>query len=120
VKHKISMSLLISAAFAVTTSALAAENTDYFYIAKLEASSSSLSGYRIYPDASYRLPMLPGCQNADFAEMEGLKMAITEDELLSNTVLAAFMAHRKVQLRLDGCGPTGRPRYRIVRMDISQ
>lgn len=114
-KTRISQGLVAAAALLVSAPALcAAENTAWFDIANLQASTSSANGYRVYAD-SYTLPS-QGCAKSDFAEVQqGLTNGDTD--LLNRTLLAAFMSGRKVQLRLDGCGATGRPAYRIVRVD---
>ena len=94
-----------------------AENTAWFSIDRLSASTSSSNGYRIYA-ADYSLPD-QGCSKHDFAEVQE-SLSIGDVTMMNRTLLAAFMSGRKVQLRLDGCGVQGRPAYRIVRVDATQ
>jgi len=105
-------SLILGAIASLSASALAAyEDTEYFTIARLEASTESSGGYRIYP-RDYSLPTGQGCDNTDFAE---IRQDLVEDrEMMQHTLLAAFMSGRKVKLRLESCGLTRRPAYRIV------
>jgi hypothetical protein len=42
-----------------------------------------------------------------------------EASLMNGSLLAAFLGGRKVRLRLDGCGDSGRPKYRIVDLSAS-
>lgn len=113
--------LTVAAFLSVSATALAYQDTGYFKIQKIEASSDSSNGYRVYPGGGYALPTNQGCAKTDFAEMQGLiDVSPGEAVIMNNTLLAAFMAGRRVKLRLDGCGPTGRPRYRIVTLEYRQ
>ncbi len=114
---------LLSAAalLSISASALAYQDTAYFKIGKLEASSGSSNAYRVYPRAGYALPTNQNCAKSDFAEMDGLGGgSVTEAVIMNNTLLAAFMSGRAVKLRLDGCGVTRRPLYRIVTLESTQ
>lgn len=112
VMRKIALFGLASAAvLAVTATALAYSDTSYFTILRLEASSSSSDGYRVYP-SGYSLPT-EGCGSATFAEVHAGPTA-AEKDLMSRTLLSAFLSGKQVKLRLDGCGISGRPAYRIV------
>jgi len=114
-KTRIFKSLIAGAVLLVSAPALCApENTAWFNIDRLEASTGSANGYRVYA-SSYAMP-LQGCEKSDFAEVQK-DLSIADTDLLNRTLLAAFMTGRKVQLRLDGCGTTKRPAYRIVRVD---
>jgi hypothetical protein len=98
--------------------AFAYVDTDYFVIERLEASTDASEGYRVYPQ-SYSLPTNQGCSNHSFAEMHETSTA-AERELINRTLLSAFLAGKKVKLRLDGCGVAGRPRFRIVTLNVTQ
>ncbi len=120
-KNLVIKALSVATLLSISATALAYQDTDYFKIGHLEASSDSRNGYRVYPASGYALPTNQGCAKTDFAEMAGITDAsVTEAVIMNNTLLAAFMAARKVKLRLDGCGHTGRPKYRIVSLEFTQ
>jgi hypothetical protein len=105
----------------ISATAFAYTDTAYFRIGRIEGAVGSSSGYRIYPKAGYALPTDQGCAKSDYAEMNGVTQGtVTEAIIMNNTLLAAFMSGRSVKLRLDGCGRTGRPNYRLVSMVSGQ
>lgn len=115
---KLTLGLAIACASA---SALAAEleaDTSYFTIARLEGSSSSDHGFRVYPDG-YTLPSV-GCAQNDFAEVKTTASNLHEVMTINRTLMGAFTAGKKVQFHLKGCGATGRPAYTSVSIDINQ
>ena len=111
--------LLLLAAVLSSATAFAYEDTVFFAIGRLEASSSASGGYRVYP-IGYALPNPQGCGNADFAEVQSTGPTVTEKGLMGRALMAAFLAGKKVKLRLDGCGPNDRPAYRIVSLSEQQ
>jgi len=105
---------LVLAALGLTSAAAFAEDTDYFVIGKLVASSNSGLGFRVYPAPGYTLPKPDACTNNDFAEVQLAGPSFEEKDLMARQLQAAFWSNRKVKLRLDGCGANQRPAYRIV------
>jgi hypothetical protein len=108
--------LVVAAIATLSATAFAYVDTEYFTIGRINAPTGSSDGYHIYPGEGYALPTQGNCAKYDFAEvMPGL--FASDRDMIHRTVLAAFMAGRKVKLRLDGCGATGRPAYRIVALN---
>jgi len=122
--------LIATSIMATSATALAYTDTSYFTIGRL-VMTTDRTGYRVYPARGYSLPTSQGCTYSDYAEMvdlfeikkvQGFNVYTTSPEaaLMNHTLLGAFMAGRKVKLRLDGCGDTGRPKYRIVTLGSGQ
>ena len=112
-------SALGAAILSLSATAFAYSDTAYFKIDRLEASSSSASGFRIYP-SGYALPTTEGCTRSDFAEVQVTGPLTAEKRLMQNTLLSAFLSGRSVKLRLDGCGANDRPAYRVVTVDSTR
>ena len=123
-------SLLAAAILGTSATAFAYDDTAYFKISALKAGTDISSGYRVYPATGYSLPTTQGCAHSDYAEMPDLKVTRKVDgfwvietspeaNMMNQSLLAAFLGGRKVRLRLDGCGDSGRPKYRIVDLNAS-
>jgi hypothetical protein len=116
----IGKSLIVAALASISATAFAAaQDTSYFYIGRLDGSAASANGFRIYPQ-DYALPTSQNCSKSDFAEIQTLAPLTGERAIMNKLVMAAFTAGRKVKLRLDGCGESGRPAYTIVTLDAAQ
>ncbi len=118
-KRYIIKSLIIAAVASVSATALAYQDTAYFTIGRLDGSSAASDSFRVYP-SNYSLPTTQNCAKSDFAEVQTVGPLLGEKALMTKTLMAAFTAGRKVKLRLDGCGVSGRPAYRIVTLDANQ
>lgn len=124
--------LIATSIMAISATALAYTDTSYFTVGRLVLSTDTPSGYRVYPASGYSLPTSQGCTYSDYAEManlselkkvDGFWVSSTSPEatLMNHTLLGAFLAGRKVKLRLDGCAEVSkRPLYRIVTLSSSQ
>jgi len=109
----------------IATTALAFKDTADFQIAKLEMlRSSSNSGHRIYPAAGFTFTGInnpAGCTSTTaYAEVHPSASA-AEKVLMNSTLLAAFLAGKKVSVRIAGatCSistTSGAPAYEGVRM----
>jgi hypothetical protein len=113
------MGLIGAAIVSISATALAYTDTDYIVIGRMDASSSSSDGFRVYPATGYSIPDI-GCDKHDFAEMMPTGPTAVEKDLMARQLQTAFWGTRKVKLRLDGCGTNLRPAYRIVIMDKGQ
>ncbi len=115
------MGLIATAVVSISATALAAgTDTSYIVIGRLEASSVSSNGFRVYPAAGYSIPEVTPCSKHDFAEVATSGPTAIEKDLMARQLQTAFFATRKVKLRLDGCGVNDRPAYRIVTLDQAQ
>lgn len=113
--------LIATGIVSISATAFAAyTDTNYIIIGKLEASSSSANGFRVYPASGYSIPEVAPCTKHDFAEMQVSGPTAIEKDMMARQLQAAFFSTRKVKLRLDGCGANDRPAYRIVTLDQAQ
>jgi hypothetical protein len=114
------MGLIATAIVSISATALAYTDTDFIVIGRLEASSNSSNGFRVYPAAGYTIPEVSPCSKHDYAEMQSTGPTTVEKDMMARQLQTAFFGTRKVRLRLDGCGVNDRPAYRIVTLDQAQ
>lgn len=92
--------------------------TGFFKINQLHTKENS-PGYLIDPDGSVVQATNPGCPNTLFYEPQAGHSA-EYYERMNTTILAAFLAGKKIELEVNGtselCGPNGYPAYEQVRV----
>ena len=112
-------SLLVALCASVSLTAYAYTDTGFFLIGRLEASSGTSGSYRVYPESGFTLPSV--CEKSDFAVAQSTGVKSMERTLMDHLLLSAFLANRRVSLRLDGCHATDlRPLFRIVDVRIDR
>lgn len=95
----------------------AEQQTSYFYIQNLDANYGGGGSYTVYAK-DYTIPNPKGCANSGKAEVYVSASAV-DRELMNKTLLAAFMAGRKVKLSISTatCSANNYPAYAMVRVD---
>lgn len=116
---RVVLSSTVAAGMLVATSAWAF-NTTFFTIQKLEMGTSMDGAYRIYPLGGETQDDCGG--NSDYYELAtGSTVSSAEKEVINRTLLSAFLAGKKIALRLrTECSASGRPAYYQVALDRSQ
>jgi len=111
---------LLAAIVGLTSAtAWAYTDTGYFFIGRLEASTSATGSFRVYPASGFSLPKI--CTYNDFAVANPTDPSGIEIGQMNDLLMSAFLAGRRVTLRLDGCETNDkRPLYRIVTVNMDQ
>lgn len=104
----------------VAASAWAGQDTPWFAVAGLEARITNGEAYRIYPDG-YTLINPANCAVTSYAEALPTATA-AERDLMNKTLLAGFLAGRKVKLTIsqNACSSNNAPAYYMVRLSSTQ
>jgi hypothetical protein len=104
----------------VATAAWAGIETAWFSLATLEAFTGASETYRVYPD-NYTLDNPAHCTVTSYAEILTSATA-AERDLMSKTLLAAFLSGRKIKLGISStqCSVSNAPAYYMVRLNSSQ
>ncbi len=115
------MGLLGAATLTLATSAWAGVWSSYITIENLDTAPD---GYWVYANSSTPLNNPAGCANTTYA-VPYSSASTTEKDLMSKTLLSAFLANRKVRLNMastvcSGSGTSGYPVYLNVRVDYAQ
>jgi len=112
------MGLFGAATLSIAASAWAGYWSNHIKLANLDTATD---GYVVFPDASTPLNNPGNCANTSRAVGYASSSAADKD-LMNRTLLAAFLANRKVKLNVASsvCSSAGYPVYLQVSLDADQ